>query len=312
MKLAVIDWKCMEGNCNKCENCIKLIDREPSTTNGDSCSDVARVQCQDIRLTKNTLGTRSGMLEKYLSDKKWGTVCPLTWDISEASVACNQLYSCPAQDALAETKYRGRTVASVPINVRFFKCYGNESSLDECESMLGDTCAKGDQRRAGLICRSNCTRPIQLTNVLLYPDRENYAPNEQVNISCAPGYQPQSGETEKITCQRNCRWTEPEIECKPVCDPPGEVQNGTFAPQQAFYYAGISVNFTCQEHFKLKGFSMLTCREDRTWSQNLPECLDEFKKPPQEKRGEDDGELVNCFFFPPFFCSGFPTGETHR
>ncbi|XP_033106487.1 uncharacterized protein LOC117108552 [Anneissia japonica] len=72
-----------------------------------------------------------------------------------------------------------------------------------------------------------------------------------------------------------------------VCDPPGEVQNGTFAPQQTFYYVGMSVNFTCQEHFGLNGFSKLTCREDGTWNRNLPECIDDltaFRK----KLGEDD------------------------
>ncbi|XP_033106594.1 scavenger receptor cysteine-rich domain superfamily protein-like [Anneissia japonica] len=282
-KLAVIDWICMKKGCSTCENCMNLIDREPSTTNGDSCNEVARVHCQDIRVTRNTVGPRSGLLEKYLPgnqlNKKWGTVCPLTWNISEANVACNQLFSCPAQVALAETKYRTSIAASLPINVRFYICYGHELSLDECVSKLDNTsCAEGDQRRAGLICRSNCARPIQAANVLIHPDRDDYAPNEHVYISCAPGYRSQFGETEKIICKENCRWDGPKIECKPVCDPPGEVQNGTFAPQQTFYYVGMSVNFTCQEHFGLNGFSKLTCREDGTWNRNLPECIGKCNK----------------------------------
>ncbi|XP_071960377.1 uncharacterized protein [Antedon mediterranea] len=284
-KFASIDWECLSSD-SAGDSCIKEI---------NSCEDIAKADCHDFRLIFQTEGhEREGMLEKYINDE-WGAICPSGWEKPEADVACNQLYACPAQTALLEATYAGfKKASSVPIKVRYYSCHGNETTLDECEFELAqdddNTCKGNDERRAGIECRTNCTRPIMTESLRLVPDKQYYAPYEQVKISCAPGYRPQNGGSseETWTCQTTCSWIEKPLQCKPVCEQqPPEVNNATFNPEQDFYFIGTTVTYSCQDRFQLEGLAEVTCGADRQWSAVLLECISNTESK-HNKVGADD------------------------
>ena len=80
---------------------------------------------------------------------KWGTVCDHGWNDTDASVACRQLGLGSAGTAVSSA-YFGK--GSGPIWLDDMSCYGNESSLFDCQHPgIGvENC--GHRRDAGVIC----------------------------------------------------------------------------------------------------------------------------------------------------------------
>lgn len=58
----------------------------------------------------------------------------------------------------------------------------------------------------------------------------------------------------------------------PVCDYPGEPENGRVIPLKFTYEPGDRLKVTCFDGFVTRLETKLICKSDGTWSQPLPEC----------------------------------------
>ena len=70
-----------------------------------------------------------GRVEVYYQDQ-WGTVCDDGWSIEEANVICRQLGYPSASQAWTDAHF-GQ--GSGPILLSNVACYGNESSIEQCD-----------------------------------------------------------------------------------------------------------------------------------------------------------------------------------
>ena len=101
----------------------------------------------DVRLIGGSSNSE-GRVEVY-HNSQWGTVCDNQWDLTDASVVCQQLgfggaTSAPGQAAFGE--------GSGPIFYYNVDCSGTEASLGDCSlSTTGNhNCAHADD--AGVVC----------------------------------------------------------------------------------------------------------------------------------------------------------------
>ncbi|KAL9984310.1 hypothetical protein ACROYT_G006586 [Oculina patagonica] len=96
---------------------------------------VASVICKDgflpnemsVRLRGGSHSSNIGRVEVYYSGK-WGTIYDSGWDINDATVVCRQLGYFTA----SFSGYGLFCSAAVPHWFTNFRCYGNESSLNQC------------------------------------------------------------------------------------------------------------------------------------------------------------------------------------
>ena len=79
-----------------------------------------------VRLRGSSL-QNSGRVEVYYAGK-WGTIYYNNWDINDARVVCRQL----GYSAVLKAGYRLFCSAVVSHWFSNFRCFGNESSLDQC------------------------------------------------------------------------------------------------------------------------------------------------------------------------------------
>ena len=83
---------------------------------------------------------------------EWGTVCDDGWNTADATVVCRQLGFYSSVTAYASARYGQGTG---PIWLSRLSCFGNESSLFECDLLSSTTknCTHSDD--ASVYCRSN-------------------------------------------------------------------------------------------------------------------------------------------------------------
>ena len=89
---------------------------------------------------------------ELLFNSKWGTVCDDGWTTADATVVCRQLGFYSSVTAYASARYGQGTG---PIWLSRLSCFGNESSLFECDLLSSATknCTHSDD--ASVYCRGN-------------------------------------------------------------------------------------------------------------------------------------------------------------
>ncbi|XP_073975451.1 locomotion-related protein hikaru genki isoform X2 [Rhodnius prolixus] len=97
-----------------------------------------------------------------------------------------------------------------------------------------------------------------------------YGVGSVVQFSCEPSHLLQ-GEG-SIVCTDAGVWSHPPPLCLPVCDYPGEPENGRVIPLKFTYEPGDRLKVTCFDGFVTRLETKLICKSDGTWSQPLPEC----------------------------------------
>jgi len=80
---------------------------------------------------------------------QWGTVCDDFWDMTDAAVVCRELDCGEPVDALGGAHFGP---GSGPIWMSVLCCFGNESSLKNCESAGWGKHICGHHGDAGVIC----------------------------------------------------------------------------------------------------------------------------------------------------------------
>uniref|UniRef100_H3CCX3 Seizure related 6 homolog n=1 Tax=Tetraodon nigroviridis TaxID=99883 RepID=H3CCX3_TETNG len=104
-----------------------------------------------------------------------------------------------------------------------------------------------------------------------------------VTYQCYPGYQLLG--PERLVCQWDLSWSGDLPSCQRVvtCLDPGQVENGRRLLSGPRFTAGSSVQYVCNEGFRLSGNSLLSClgpgASGPRWSQKLPRCLPEAWEP---------------------------------
>ncbi|XP_078575446.1 sushi, von Willebrand factor type A, EGF and pentraxin domain-containing protein 1-like isoform X3 [Branchiostoma floridae x Branchiostoma japonicum] len=113
----------------------------------------------------------------------------------------------------------------------------------------------------------SCGKPEAPTNSLIKGTDFTYG--NSVSYSCTSGFKLHGGKTRM--CQANQTWSGQTPICAPVnCGQPGEVLNGYLKGSDFTYQQ--SVVYYCEEGYNLVGEGRRTCKEDRKWSGEEPQC----------------------------------------
>ena len=102
-----------------------------------------------------------GRVEVYYAGK-WGAIYYANWDINDATVVCRQL----GYSTALLSGYRLFFSADVPHWFTNFRCYGNESSLDQCawdfypDPYLSTSCAN-------VLCKDKMTDSGKYTRYII-------------------------------------------------------------------------------------------------------------------------------------------------
>uniref|UniRef100_A0A665W3T0 Sushi domain-containing protein n=2 Tax=Echeneis naucrates TaxID=173247 RepID=A0A665W3T0_ECHNA len=99
------------------------------------------------------------------------------------------------------------------------------------------------------------------------PERR-FAPGEKVLYKCQEGYTPDGG-SPAAECQGGI-WRKPTLECRRICDPPGELLNGKYIYDRRPYLR-TKAYATCNEGYMLKGPNFIVCKKSG-WVGKLPSC----------------------------------------
>ncbi|XP_075033186.1 uncharacterized protein LOC142094664 [Mixophyes fleayi] len=102
-------------------------------------------------------------------------------------------------------------------------------------------------------------------NVTVYPEQDYYDPEEEVTLTCSPGYEPNYS---KIKCMRSNNtniWNVTEVFCRQKIYPPKRCSrltswrgNVTVYPEQDYYDPGEEVTLTCSPGYE-PNYSKIKC-----------------------------------------------------
>ena len=87
-----------------------------------------------------------GRVEVYV-DRDWGTVCDIGWDITDATVVCQQLGYEVALSAPGSATFGQGYLDIVVVNAQ---CIGTEQWLQDCAQISTDGCSHSQD--AGVVC----------------------------------------------------------------------------------------------------------------------------------------------------------------
>ncbi|ESO89230.1 hypothetical protein LOTGIDRAFT_106465, partial [Lottia gigantea] len=113
------------------------------------------------RLRGNSLASNAGRIEVF-RDGRWGLVCDDEWDIQDASVACKQLgFKHAAKRDTSDVDYGS---GSGNILLSDVECFGNETSLNECEKSPWRQHSCQSFEAVGVDCRVEKETIVELVN----------------------------------------------------------------------------------------------------------------------------------------------------
>lgn len=194
-----------------------------------------------------------------------------TWD--PAVTECTSEPHCPQPitDHGREV-YKSKNDYSVGTRVRM--------ACDEGYVLRGDEQieCKADQNWTPSVpfCDKACDPPPQITSGQYTGSRSGVFPyGSEVTYSCAAGLSLIGDESIYCTSTdgENLVWSGPAPECRVVRCPRPDVEHGRMAPPRHTFPYGVSVRFSCDEGFMLRGDAETQCTADSTWQPPLPSCV---------------------------------------
>lgn len=152
------------------------------------------------------------------------------------------------------------------------------------------TCARGFTGETCEKRTGDCTDPPSIVNGRVR-SRNSYG-----FYTCNSGYKTIG--IRIIRCV-NGRWIGKPPTCqlgvrRPLCKRPGDIRQGAFTPQRDEFTVDSTVTYFCNDKYRLRGNSELTCSKDGKWSPTqLPRCTKrpKCKDPGIPKNGRRDGSL---------------------
>ncbi|KAG2462359.1 WC11 protein, partial [Polypterus senegalus] len=139
-----------EFKCDGSEEKLSFCQRLKKKHSNYECEKVVKIDCYDhtaLRLADGR-GDCAGRLEIYYNGT-WGTVCDDFWDLTDADVVCQQL-QCGHAIKTSDSSIYGQGTG--PIWLDDVNCYGNESTLWECEINNWGIHDCGHKEDVGLLC----------------------------------------------------------------------------------------------------------------------------------------------------------------
>eukprot|EP00075_Anas_platyrhynchos_P011327 XP_027300580.1 complement receptor type 2-like isoform X1 [Anas platyrhynchos] len=125
-------------------------------------------------------------------------------------------------------------------------------------------------------CDKVCDPPPQITSGQHTASRSDLFPyGSEVKYSCAVGLSLIGDESIYCTSTdgENLVWSGPAPECRVVRCPRPDVEHGRMAPPTHTFPYGVSVRFSCDEGFVLRGDAETWCTANSTWQPPLPSCV---------------------------------------
>ncbi|XP_071884742.1 complement receptor type 1 [Anas platyrhynchos] len=194
-----------------------------------------------------------------------------TWD--PAVTECTSVPHCPqpVTDHGREV-YKSKNDYSVGTRVTM--------TCDEGYVLRGDEQieCKADQNWTPSVpfCDKGCDPPPQITSGQYTASRSGVFPyGSEVTYSCAAGLSLIGDKSIYCTSTdgENLVWSGPAPECRVVRCPRPDVEHGRMAPPRHTFPYGVSVRFSCDEGFVLRGDAEIWCTANSTWQPPLPSCV---------------------------------------
>nr|XP_056700816.1 complement receptor type 1-like [Euleptes europaea] len=111
--------------------------------------------------------------------------------------------------------------------------------------------------------------------LVAYKNKTSYPVGSVVKYECQPGYTKQPKQPSFIICLTSMKWSSVHVLCeKQTCGNPGKPKNGRLIEPKDFLF-GSTVNFTCDEGYRLIGQSSIQCvisGQTVAWSAEIPVC----------------------------------------
>ncbi|XP_029013134.1 complement receptor type 2-like isoform X2 [Betta splendens] len=141
------------------------------------------------------------------------------------------------------------------------------------------TCSLGVWSSVGLKCqRKNCGTAGEVTHgQVVYPEGTEFG--HKAKITCNTGYKLVG--KDEIICEDQ-GWSSRLSICEVVtCDPPPQIVDGTFSPENEVYSYRDVVRYRCKDGYTTLGSKSRTCSADGTFTPDAPTCaLIECEEPP--------------------------------
>uniref|UniRef100_A0A8B9V5I8 Sushi domain-containing protein n=1 Tax=Anas zonorhyncha TaxID=75864 RepID=A0A8B9V5I8_9AVES len=194
-----------------------------------------------------------------------------TWD--PAVTECTSVPHCPqpVTDHGREV-YKSKNDYSVGTRVTM--------ACDEGYVLRGDEQieCKADQNWTPSVpfCDKGCDPPPQITSGQYTASRSGVFPyGSEVKYSCAAGLSLIGDKSIYCTSTdgENLVWSGPAPECRVVRCPRPDVEHGRMAPPRHTFPYGVTVTFSCDEGFVLRGDAETWCTANSTWQPPLPSCV---------------------------------------
>uniref|UniRef100_A0A8B9ZGG5 Sushi domain-containing protein n=1 Tax=Anas platyrhynchos TaxID=8839 RepID=A0A8B9ZGG5_ANAPL len=194
-----------------------------------------------------------------------------TWD--PAVTECTSVPHCPqpVTDHGREV-YKSKNDYSVGTRVTM--------ACDEGYVLRGDEQieCKADQNWTPSVpfCDKGCDPPPQITSGQHTASRSGVFPyGSEVTYSCAVGLSLIGDKSIYCTSTdgENLVWSGPAPECRVVRCPRPDVEHGRMAPPRHTFPYGVTVTFSCDEGFVLRGEAETWCAANSTWQPPLPSCV---------------------------------------
>uniref|UniRef100_H2Z7B4 Sushi domain-containing protein n=1 Tax=Ciona savignyi TaxID=51511 RepID=H2Z7B4_CIOSA len=210
---------------------------------------------------------------------------------SSAEPTCTGV-TCPVPPSIANGRFAPRTlrVYGAGVEIRYFcnsgytlrgpallTCLNTENWSSDPPTCEGPAC--------GL-------PPTVLQATYSPSNRQRYAKDSVVTYSCKSGYRITGDGT--VTCQQDGSWIPAQLPtCQEVsCNPPVNPNQGFYTPRSApRWYVGITIQFQCNQGYRIVGESTATCQNNGHWSLQNPTCTGiSCNRPGLPHRGSlDDG-----------------------
>ncbi|XP_077986951.1 complement receptor type 2-like [Glandiceps talaboti] len=119
----------------------------------------------------------------------------------------------------------------------------------------------------------SCGNPEAPNNGVL--DNYDFSYGAVVSITCESGYHMEGTDIVVTECQSDGTWSEQEVTlCQPVVCPDIDLSEGAPLYIEGVYSItyGSQLIFTCPSGYRLLGVSVIQCKSDGSWTDNVPTC----------------------------------------
>ncbi|XP_077785166.1 complement receptor type 2-like [Podarcis muralis] len=134
-----------------------------------------------------------------------------------------------------------------------------------------------------------------------YKENNSFPVGSVVKYMCRPGYAKHPGLKASLMCIRNQEWSGVQEFCKrKSCGYPGEPDNGRLIVTKDLLF-GSTINYTCEEGYKLVGLSSRQCVISglkAVWTGETAICQPiSCSPPPDVPHGEHSGMNIDDYFY---------------